>query len=160
MHGAAMTVNWPDNVIPEIETRAGHPDVLLCALTHMYAHMHVLCLCVYCCVWLTQWGAVCDQNVCVVRDLVPLVQQSLTPGQVKAPAIVPGLPADTQTEENRLVRHLPGVTRCDTGEEWHSHSSPVSHPISLSLLLPHKNGAEGNTEPDHFHSTLVNHNLT
>ena len=42
---------------------------------------------------LTQRGAVCDQDVCGVGDLVPLVQQSLAPGQVEAPAVVPGLPA-------------------------------------------------------------------
>ena len=56
-----------------------------------------VCACVQCNVCLTQWGAVCDQDVCVVRDLVPLVQQSLTPRQVEAPAVVPGLPADKHT---------------------------------------------------------------
>lgn len=49
----------------------------------------------------TQRGAVCDQDVRVVRDLVPLVQQGLTSGQVEAPAVVPRLPAHTHTHAVR-----------------------------------------------------------
>lgn len=56
-----------------------------------------MCVRVFCNVCLTQWGAVCDQDVGVVGDLVPLVEQSLTPRQVEAPAVVPGLPAGTHT---------------------------------------------------------------
>ena len=71
----------------------------------LYVRDSALCLCVSSCATvfhghpavcnaaLTQRGAVCDQDVCGVGDLVPLVQQSLTPGQVEAPAVVPGLPA-------------------------------------------------------------------
>lgn len=70
--------------------------------------MHV-CVCVSCNMCLTQWRAVCDQNVCVVWDLVPLIQQSLTSRQVEAPAVVPGLPAHTQekTETSCFVLQPP-----------------------------------------------------
>lgn len=60
-----------------------------------------VCVCVSCNMCLTQWRAVCDQNVCVVWDLVPLIQQSLTSRQVEAPAVVPGLPAYTHKRKQR-----------------------------------------------------------
>lgn len=72
---------------------------------------------VCCNVFLTQWGAVCDQDVCVVWDLVPLVQQSLAPWQVEAPTVVPRLPThtkhiqtDTQRKTDTLVNTTNGVT--------------------------------------------------
>lgn len=61
-----------------------------------------------CNVSLTQWGAVCDQYVGGVGDLVPLVQQSLTSWQVEPPAIVPWLPGSEieRGERERLIQYI------------------------------------------------------
>lgn len=99
----SCTHNWNMWVASLHAFTCAHAHVIVCSKCSVYVFLWGRVRCNVC---LTQWGAVCDQDVCVVWDLVPLVQQSLTPWQVEAPAIVPGLPTDTdgQRQKEHLVR--------------------------------------------------------